>query len=206
MSDTTVVPAGYLEDAKGRLWPEKMVSTFDKERDCLVKELLGLAKSLNSEIVKTKHRVFDDVHAFVELSAERYGAKIGGIKGNLTLQSFDGRYRIQVATSERIKFDEGLQAAKALIDECVDDWGTSCPPEAKVVMGGAFETDKEGNLSTARVLGLLRWSINDPRWLSAMKAITESVTVVGSKQYVRFYERVGRTGRYEAVSLDIAAA
>ena len=32
-----------------------------------------------------------------------------------------------------------------------------------------------------------------------------SVTVVGSKQYVRFYERVGESDQYAAINLDIAA-
>lgn len=38
-----------------------------------------------------------------------------------------------------------------------------------------------------------------------MKAISESVQVIGSKQYVRVYERVGQTDQYQPIPLDIAA-
>lgn len=38
-----------------------------------------------------------------------------------------------------------------------------------------------------------------------MKAIGESVQVIGTKQYVRFYERVGDSDRYAPISLDMVA-
>ena len=59
----------------------------------------------------------NDVQAFVELSAEQYGAKLGGIKGNVTLTSYDGKYKIQRAIAEYLHFDERLQVAKELIDD-----------------------------------------------------------------------------------------
>lgn len=63
--------------------------------------------------------------------------------------------------------------------------------------------DKEGNLSTARILGLRRVDIQDDRWQRAMQAISDSVQVVGSKDYVRFYER-DSLGKYQPISLDMA--
>ena len=39
----------------------------------------------------------------------------------------------------------------------------------------------------------------------AMKAISESLQVVGSKEYIRFYERIGSSDQYQPISLDIAA-
>jgi len=58
----------------------------------------------------------DDVGAFIQLSAEKYEVKVGGNKGNVSLLSFDGRYKIVRQVAENITFDERLQAAKALID------------------------------------------------------------------------------------------
>ena len=43
------------------------------------------------------------------------------------------------------------------------------------------------------------------RWKAAMTAIGESVQVIGTKQYVRIYERVGDTGRYVPIPLDMVA-
>lgn len=203
VSDPTQTPEGYMRNAQGHLVPIEMVKPIDQERDRLVRELVAEAVRLNAELTKTKARVFGDVAAFVALSAEQYGVKRGGTKGNVSLHTYDGRFKLQVATAEAITFDERLQAAKALIDECINEWATASRPEIKVLVQQAFQTDKEGNLNVGRILSLRRLEITDERWQAAMKAIGESIQVVGSKQYIRFYERVGDTDRYAPISLDM---
>jgi len=105
---------GYMADARGRLVPIETVREFDKMRDALVRELVDSAKTLQAAMVAYKSRAMGDVDAFIDLSAERYGVTLGGQKGNATLMSFDGQYKVQLAISERLIFDEGIQAAKAL--------------------------------------------------------------------------------------------
>lgn len=204
-TEQATIPAGYRKDAQGRLIPESMIKPIDMERDSLVQAMITNAKGLNRQIGDFKVSVFGDVAAFVTLSAEQYDTKLGGKKGNVTLYSFDGRYKVQVATADNTVFDERLQAAKALIDECVKEWSQGSRPEIQVLVQDAFQTDKEGNLNTGRILALRRLEIEDERWKRAMTAIGESVQVVGSKQYVRFYERVGDSDQYAPISLDIAA-
>lgn len=200
------VPAGYLQDAQGRLVPEKLVKPIDKARDQLVQELITKAASVSTAMAKFKATAFGDIAAFVDMSAEQYDTKLGGKKGNVTLFSFDGRYKVQFAVSESIQFDERLQAAKALIDECIKDWSQGSSPEIQVLVQDAFKTDQEGNLNHGRILGLRRLEIEDTRWKNAMKAIGESVQVIGSKQYVRFYQRRSDdTDQYDAIPLDMAA-
>ncbi len=198
------IPAGYLRDAQGRLVPLDLVKPIDQTRDQVVQELVLAAKTVRDQLAKFKGQVFNDVAAFVNLSAEQYNVALGGKKGNVTLHSFDGKYKLQLAISENIVFDERLQAAKALIDECIEEWSAGSDPKIKVLVHDAFRTDKEGNINTGRVLGLRRLDIKDDKWTRAMDAIGESLQVVGSKQYVRFYERVGED-KYEPISLDIAA-
>lgn len=206
MSVTLVIPDGYKKDARGHLIPDTLVKPIDLTRDRLVLELIEKARVLHSLIATFKNSVFADVAAFVQLSGEEYGVKLGGKKGNVTLFSFDGAYKVLVATADKIMFDERLQAAKGLIDECIGEWSQGSRPEIMVLVQEAFQTDKEGNLNTARILGLRRLEITDERWQRAMTAIGESVQVVGSKQYIRFYERVGDTDQYIPISLDIATA
>lgn len=204
MKSTSTHP-GYLENASGHLVPIDKVRPIDLARDELVREIVEKAKALSANIGEFKVATFADIAAFVQLSAEQYGAKIGGNKGNVTLLSYDGRYKVQRAISETISFDERLQAAKALIDECITDWAASSRPEIKVLVGDAFQVDKNNNINTGRVLGLRRLDIQDERWLRSMQAIGEALQVVGSKSYVRVYERVGDTGEYRSIPLDIAA-
>lgn len=185
--------------------PESLIQPIDKTRDELVIELLKKAIATRQILTDFKTLAMRDTDAFVTLSAEQYGVNLGGKKGNITLFSFDGAYKIQIAISENIQFDERLQAAKALVDECINEWAQNSRDEIKVLVQDAFKTDKEGEISAGRVLGLRRLNITDEKWQMAMKAIGESLQVVGSKEYIRFYQRIGTTDRYEAISLDIAA-
>ena len=149
-------------------------------------------------------QAFADIAAFVDLSANEYGVSLGGNKGNVTLYTFDGQYKIQRAMQDRIAFDERLQAAKSLIDECLAEWTEGAKPEIHAIINRAFQTEKEGEVNTGSVLALRRLDIADERWKRAMIAIGEAVQVVGSRSYIRVYKRVGDTSQYEAISLDIA--
>ncbi|WEH92951.1 DUF3164 family protein [Acinetobacter soli] len=128
---------------------------------------------------------------------------VGGAKGNLTLFSFDGKYKIVRQIQDSIRFDERLQAAKALIDECIQSWSANSNDYLKVLVNDAFQVDKEGKISTGRVLGLRRHNIDDTKWQKAMQAISDSIIVTDSKNYVRFYER-DEDGKYQPISLDFA--
>jgi hypothetical protein len=204
-TSTHAIPAGYWQNAQGALIPVEMVKPIDRARNDLVHELVQQANELSQLMAKFKTSAFADIAAFVDLSLEQYDTNVGGKKGNLTLYSFDGRYKVQRAIQEHLQFDERLQAARALIDECLADWTAGAAPELKAIVANAFNTDKAGNISTSRVLGLRRLDIKDERWLKAMTAIGEAVQVVGSKAYIRVYERIGDSEMYRPIPLDIAA-
>lgn len=197
-------PQGYWVDAKGVLTPESLIKDIDRTRDNLVQEIIGRALELNKALTEFKLSGFSDIGAFVDLSANEYGVSLGGKKGNVTLYSFDGRYKIQRAMQDRIAFDERLQAAKSLIDECLSDWTEGARPEIHAIINRAFQTEKEGEVNTGAVLALRRLEIDDARWSKAMQAIGEAVQVVGSRSYIRVYERVGDSDQYRPISLDIA--
>ncbi len=203
--DQQTIPAGYRKDAQGRLVPESLIGPIDRMRDDLVLELVKGAEEASESLAAFKQRAFADVAAFVSLSAERYGVKRGGSKGNVTLHSFDGRYRVSVAVADHMVFDERLQAAKHLIDECIIDWSQGSRDEIKVLVQSAFDTDKEGKINVGRVLELRRLDIKGDKWQQAMQAIGESLQVIGSKSYVRFHKRVGESDKYEPIPLDVAA-
>lgn len=203
---TTQAPAGYWVDARGVLTPHNLIKDIDRDRDHLVGELVEQAIMVSCALIELKSRAFADIQAFIDLSAEKYGAMKGGKKGNVTLYTFDGRFKIQRAMQDRIALDERIQTAKALIDDCLADWTTGARPEIKALINEAFDTDKEGNINTGRVLALRRLDIEDERWQQAMMAIGEAVQVVGSRSYIRVYERVGDTDEYRPIALDIAGA
>lgn len=203
---TTTIPAGYREDGQGRLIPIAHIKEVDLLRDSTIAELFTKAKALNAALAAFRVEAHATIGAFSELSAEKYGAKVGGKKGNLTLVSFDGRLKIVRAISNQLVFDERLQAAKALIDECINEWSKDSRSELRTLIDGAFQVDNAGKIDTARVLSLRRYDIKDERWLRAMAAIGDSLKVASSRSYLRFYERVGENGHEVAIPLDLANA
>jgi len=194
----------FMQDGTGKWVAVKNIRDIDLARDDLVKELAAKARELHTFMAEFKDRMMGDIEAFVQMSADRYDVKLGGKKGNVTLESFDGRFQIQRQISEHITFDEGLQAAKALIDECLRDWSKDTGPELRTLVTDAFRVDKQGRLNTGAILGLRRHKFDDDRWQRAMQAISDSVKVTGTRAYVRVYER-DEKGVYRAISLDMAA-
>ncbi|MBF7683939.1 DUF3164 family protein [Acinetobacter sp. B5B] len=197
------VPQGFKQDAKGRLIPVAQIKAIEIERDDLTQALIEQAKIMQAQMQMFKQQAFADVAAFVQLSAEQYDIQIGGNKGNITLMSFDGQYKIVRQNQDSIRFDERLSAAKALIDECIQSWSEGSSNYIKILVNDAFQVDKEGKISTGRVLGLRRHDIPDERWQKAMQAISDSIMVTDSKNYIRFYER-DHNGKYQPISLDFA--
>ena len=204
MCKQTINGVEYMPDATGRLTPIAQIRPIDMARHELVLEKVAKAKALQKQLRDLKYELLDDIEAFVEMSAERYGVTLGGKKGNVTLASFDGAFQLTRQISEHLVFDEGLQAAKALIDECLRSWTAGSPSELRAIIDQAFQVDKEGRINTARILGLRRLDIADERWRRAMTAISESLQVTGTRSYVRVYERDVH-GRYNAIPLDMAA-
>lgn len=204
-SQAQTLPAGYMQDAKGRLVPISSVKPIDLLREDLVLQLVDQAKQLNQALTNFKAMAFGDIAAFVQTSAEQYGAALGGKKGNVTLHSYDGRYKIVRQAQDNIRFDERLQAAQALINECLTEWSEGSRVEIKTLINDAFRVDQEGQVNTGRVLALQRLDIKSEKWSRAMDAIRDSVQVVGSSSYVRVYERIENTDQYRPIALDLAS-
>lgn len=196
----------YMRDAKGALVPMAAVKAGDLLMDELVRTLLADAIVLNATIAGFKERAFAQVAALQDLLAQQYGAKRGGAKGNLTLSTFDGCQKVQVQVSDQLEFGPEMQAAKALIDECLSEWAATGGVELRALVNRVFQVDQQGKINAGQVFMLLRVDSDDARWLRAMEAIRESIRVIGSRTYVRFHRRDAGDAPWRAVTIDIASA
>jgi len=194
----------FMTDSQGRQVPIDMVKDIDKLRDQTVRRIADEAVKMKSVLVDFKSRIRDDILSFVEQSAGQYGVKWGGKKGNISLLTYDGQFKLVIAMNDNITFDERLQVARELIGKCLDKWSKGARAEIRLLVNDAFQVDKTGKISTARVLGLRRLDIKDADWQKAMTAITESLQITGTKQYLRVYER-DDNGEYQMIPLDVAA-
>ena len=193
----------YRKDARGALVPVDSIKTIDLVRDDLVHRVFQNVVPVREELVRLKQLALQEIRDFIELSANEYGVQLGGKKGNVTLTSFDGEFRLMVAMSDTLAFDERLQAAKKLIDECLEEWTQNSDANLKTVVQAAFDVNKQGHINTGRVLGLRRLNIQHEKWSEAMNILSDSIQVLASKEYVRFYQR-NTDGKYELINLDLA--
>lgn len=206
MEQNEKIPEGYMKNSRGGFDPISTVKEIDKLRDQMVKEIVKKTLEESEKLTEIKKEFFKTIHAFVELSSEKYGLKFGGKKGNMTFMSYDGEYKVLVAVNENIIFDERLQIAKELIDQCIKDWSNGSCDEIKALVQDAFYVGKSGNINKNRILGLRRLDIQDERWQQAMAAISDSIQVSDSKQYVRIYRRnPNDADKYDLVNLDISS-
>jgi len=197
------VPEGYRMNALGNLVRIENIKQIDLLRDELVVEMAKKAQELQTLIAEHKAWAMGEINAFVELSANEYGKTLGGKKGNVTLHSFDGEIRIQRSKADVRHFDERIQVAKELIDECIHSWSDGANPNLMTMVDMAFKVNKQGNIDVNQVLTLGRLDIQDDNWEQAMKAARDAIQVTGSAPYLRFYRR-NSSEEYSPIVLEFS--
>ncbi|MNU42711.1 hypothetical protein D3C71_314770 [compost metagenome] len=197
----------FMEDSKGKLTPLKTIKAAHLLEDETVRRIMDFAVPLNEQIQRFKQHTLDDVASLLSVFDQDAGVKSkGGRKGNVTLNSFDGRLKVQLAIADQIDFGPQLQSAKLLVDECLVEWSSDSRPELQAIVHRAFNTEKEGLVNRAELFSLLRLEIEDERWQRAMTAIKDSIRVTGKKEYVRFYRRKDHQSDWQPITIDVAVA
>ena len=198
-------------DRQGRTVPEHLVTPADRMKDELAERLVSGAEGVQEVLVAFKISAMEEMHAARALLFEQYGARIGGQKGGFSIASFDGSAEVRISVADRITFGPELQAAKSLIDECIESWSEGADPNIRVLVDDAFQVNKVGRIDTKRVLRLQKLPIRGPdgqpdaRWERAMEAITDALIVDETATYIRFYRRDARTNGMELVNLDFSS-
>ena len=191
----TIDLSQYRQDARGNLVSVDNIKPIDLARDDFIREAFAKVLPLREQMKELKAQQMADANAFIDLSVEQYGAK-RSVKGNITLTSFDGKLRIAIAQADVLHFDERLQAAKALIDECLNEWTQDSRAELKTFVLQAFDVSQEGKINVRKVLDLRKLDIADEKWQRAMKAIADSLHTQATREYIRYYQRNEETGEY----------
>ena len=194
---------------------------YDKRGNEIHKDLVPHEEKLKTELVydivdralfgvhlleRFKNQVTSQIREYMQMMREKYNLDVmRGAKGNITLQSFDGLRKVQVAVQQHVDFDEKLSLAKEKIDQYLKEKTKHADPEIKTLILNAFEVDKKGNVDAKKIFALKKYKISDPMWHEAMALIDDAVEIVGSKSYIRFYVRDSVDEKWRNVSLDFAS-
>ena len=195
----------HMRDARGALMPIELVKPQDLLQDETVRKVMFFARDLSNQIARFKGHTFDDLNAFQSILEQEYQSKIGGKKGNTTYFSYDGLQKVQVQIADKITYGPEIQEAKKLIDECLIEWGASAHEVIRGLVNRVFSVEKEGQINRADLYSLMRMDVADERWQEAVRAIKDSIRVVGAKSYIRFYERENAEAAWRSITIDIAA-
>jgi len=197
----------YMVDSAGRLVPIEVVKPAHLLKDQLVRKLVARAEEVSKILAQFRQDTLDEVEALRDLLDEAYEVKIGGPGGNIQIQSYDGTLKVEVQIAQRVSYGPEIQAAKALVDECMYDWTKELvQPEVRAIIADAFVTDKQGSYSRTSLLRLRRFEFKDPRWVRAMQAISDAEMPDGTKTYARYHKRRSPKDKFRQISLDAATA
>ncbi len=206
MSMTDInIPAGFVRNAVGHLVPVDQVREQDKLRDQVAIGLSQEAKALSLALKNFKKKALGDVADLISIAGERYGVQMGGKKGNVTIATYDGKFKVVRSYADRLVFTEEMEVAKVLVYDCIKAWSKGADNHLMAIVDRVFSPNRNGQIKTSDVLDLLRLEIDDSGWKSAMQAVKDSILVSGSSVYIRVYERINGTDEYRAIPLDLAA-
>lgn len=204
----TIEGRQYMSDPKGSLVPIEVIKAQVVLEDELVRRIMGYAIALSEQIGRFKGHTMTDLGEFDALLEQEYGVTKRGNrgKGNRSYKTHDGLMEVEVRVQDRIEFGPELQIAKAIVDECLNEWSAEARPEIRAIITDAFNTDQEGRINRTAIYSLLRLDIEDPRWQEAMRAVRDAMRVTGSKNQIYFRRASGLGQPLVAVTIDLSNA
>jgi hypothetical protein len=191
-------------DSKGRICPVSIIDVVDLARDDLVNNMVNTWRTEQAVLRGVKATAFANIEEFLAFSISNYDVKMGGAKNNVTLTNYAQTAKVAITYADRITFTEKLEEAKRHIDKLISEKSEGVDEVTKALLMNAF-TLTNGNLNVSEILRLRRINIKHPEWDAAKQAIADAILPIGSKGYVRVYERQDIDSPWEAISLDIAA-
>ena len=197
----------YWLNAKGEEVHIGNITEPDKLKNELVTKILAQVKQKQSELAVFKSLIKHEILEYIDMLRDVYRMDplSRSKKGNFELVSYDGTLKVQIGIQDSITFDEKITLAKEKIDAFLKEQTKDAAPIVHTLVMEAFEVDKKGKLSAQNVLKLRTLKVEHVEWKEAMDIIGDSISIVSSKENIRFYERLGDEGKWTLVTLDFSA-
>ena len=195
-----------LMNAYGDMVPTARIRDDILFRHQTATALIESALSLNAELRARKEQFFADVDAFIDLTLERYNARLGGRRGGVVIANFSETMKVEVSTADYLRVNEAITAAQALMNEVLDDVGEGANDDVRTLLANAFVRDeKTGRLNIQRLQETRRVKLSHPKWPDVQAAIADSLEWAGSRRYIRFHVRKDRNARWEQINLNFSS-
>lgn len=193
-------------DESGTTIPYNRTTKVERLMERSSAKILREALAVNKKLIAFRNSISD-------LSMEAYDAFMKAkdskraTKGNFTWYNFNRSIKIEISISESIKFDDlTISAAKEKFDRFLEENVTSKNDFVKPMILDAFQTQRNAQLDTKRVLGLIRYEvkIKNQLFTDAVKLIQESIRRPKSKTYYRVWVK-DESGAYQNIELNLSS-
>ena len=197
------IPEGYMEDRNGRLVPLKDISELEHFRNDFAQEMGEKALQLVAVLKYFRNTAEQGIDDLAKISAEKYGVKVGGAKGNVSVSTFNGEFKLVMAVSKYPIIDERIQVVRSILNDCLIRFSEGGKSEAKAIFDAAFESGRDGMVSIARLRLLRDANIDDDQWKEGIDLLNELLKGVVEKSYIRMYQ-LDDNKEYKQIPLDLA--
>jgi hypothetical protein len=194
----------YWVDANGNKVP---VEALDEEviaEDTLVSKLITKAHELQEHIKMVKAEMAVMINANLATKAGKIKKEW---KGNAVLRDFSRDKAVFKKIGRFLTFDNNLQLAKQLIDDCIVAWGGDSNANLVAIVSKAFDVNQAGKVDAKEILGLRKLKIIGEKadvWKRAMDLIADAITVASTKDYFYFQEK-DEKGVMRTIVLDFSS-
>lgn len=196
---------GKFEDQHGNSIKLENIKKHELDSHKLVCGAIQACASMSDQISELRAGLESQFEDHIQNLFEQYEKKVGGKKGNVSLFSFDRRFKIERSRQDRETTNEHIIVAKQLVDDCVRDWSKGANKNLQSFVAKYFRTDADGNynVSDLKRLRKLELAHPDDNWDKAMDALDNSIMFDTTATYFRAFYR-DENGNYVQIPLDIA--
>jgi hypothetical protein len=193
----------FLVNGMGKKIPIAAILPVDVAREQMVANLFEMALKLQEVIVSEKQKMYQLIHDFLENGTGEAGVDIQAIE-SITFTSYSGDRQIQIRRAERIDYNEQLNQAFRLLNDCLTEWTSGGNHELRALVQQVISAGKKGKIDHAMLLRLQRVNSTHATFLMAQNLIKASIITNMAKQYLSFRQREGIEARWQTVSLNFS--
>lgn len=168
---------------------QKARAAYESLRDDCVTEIVQKALAINEILKAFKTESFNGIETVYKMLQEHSQRHANG-KGNVTLDTSDGKFRIVFKRSDNTRFDERASQAEAhILDFIANRWGNKDDADSKFIK--RMLERKNGKLDKNRVLDMISMKDNyqDEHWQKGIELLQESIVPDSTKFYAEYYYR-----------------
>ncbi|GGB82719.1 hypothetical protein GCM10007424_23440 [Flavobacterium suaedae] len=187
-------------EARERAENEKNRKAYETLKDETVTTLCRDAITLNAALADFKEQAFTDTQEVYKLLQEYSGRHRDG-KGNFTIESKDGQYRVSYKRQGKSHFDErSHQAEKHIIDFFNSKYEGDQNTKEMIM---ALLERKKGALDINLIQKLYQFEdrFDDVNWKKGISLLKESYSYNHSKDYINFEHKDSR-GEWKSIVLQ----